>query len=645
MSSGPSSVDPARIPTAGSGSPVPSLDRLREALRAPETPLTFPATTAAAAQRVRDLVHAERFSEARYVLRHSDGRDAAPEERLALQRAAALLAVRSGDSAATAEAFAGIVETLVAAGFGDQARACAQVLGDRMDARARSRSARALRQESERTAASGGEPGMTPARSVIAHAETARSVGGRRRGNEPSLCPALLAVVGGIEVPPDPSAAPRRELMRLREAVRAVPEVSAALIDDPAPLLAGRLALLCEGAGLRADALGLALDVLELIAERESRAGGYRDPERVRTTAHAILSRSLLESDPLTAVEHGLLALESVSEVDDPPLRVGLATALLQALMAAGLEEHSSFTAGRLLGLQRSLRRDSHRIAPLIAVGAQRVRAQRYDAARVPLLEAQRLAREARDRLASLEASRLLALLSQETGEADAALAHLRRTAADAAWAADDLLVSTADRNRYVRDELNANALVLRYALESGDRRAAEQAARAIIRRTGPGEATLQLGAPLRWDHEVDARVGALLAAGIGLRDGAPEVSENDYDRRRQEAMEAIGRVPDGHEERARYWGTYLEDRHARMLAERGDLRRAVRAAHRSRGGWAALGRAEDQESLEREIAAWNDALAQEDAAAAEAEDPATEAAGGAAGGQPRRRAVRRRRP
>ena len=129
--------------------------------------------------------------------------------------------------------------------------------------------------------------------------------------------------------------------------------------------------------------------------------------------------------------------------------------------------------------------------------------------------------------------------------------------------------------------------------MDLGRTGAVHVAAREIERRTRP-DAGGDLPAELLWDHLVDARMGVLIAAGDALVRGAEGVDEAGYERCRREALEAIGRMPEGHDERARYWAAYLDDRHAELLARRGEAGPARRAARRARDAYAALGREED---------------------------------------------------
>src|SRR5699024_2097524 len=192
-------------------------------------------------------------------------------------------------------------------------------------------------------------------------------------------------------------------------------------------------------------------------------------------------------------------ALEAMPEIEDPPLRIGLITALLQALMAVGATAHATFTAGRLLSLQRTLGREELRIAPLLAVTAQRLQAERLDAAWVPLEQARALAREHRDHRSLLEAARLAASLHERAGDHAASLGELQRLAAAARWLVDDLDTPREERSERLRTELSANALAMRRALDLGRPGAVHVAAREIERRTRP-DSGWDLPPELLWD-------------------------------------------------------------------------------------------------------------------------------------------------
>src|SRR5699024_5665563 len=192
---------------------------------------------------------------------------------------------------------------------------------------------------------------------------------------------------------------PHREVRRMQAALESLPAVREQILGEPEPLLRLRLAQALEGAGDHDAASTLALDVLEMLAPGEGQqpvAGA--DPERLATA-------------------QSLDAVQTIHGVDDPPLRIGLITDLLRALMQAGATAQASFTAGRLVSLQRTLRRDSLRIAPLLAVATQRMHAGRYEAAMVPLEQARAIARAQRDRYGSLEAARLAASVHDRAGD------------------------------------------------------------------------------------------------------------------------------------------------------------------------------------------------------------------------------------
>src|SRR5699024_12385510 len=108
--------------------------------------------------------------------------------------------------------------------------------------------------------------------------------------------------------------------------------------------------------------------------------------------------------------------------VRDRRRRRGLFSGLLRALVQAGATAQASSTAGRLVSLQRTLRRDALRIAPLLAVATQRMHAGRYEAAMVPLEQARAIARAQRDRYGSLEAARLAASVHDRAGDLRACL-------------------------------------------------------------------------------------------------------------------------------------------------------------------------------------------------------------------------------
>ena len=458
--------------------------------------------------------------------------------------------------------------------------------------------------------------------------------GGRRR-ESPAICPDCAAVVAGLAVDlPQPGADPVAEIQVLTQALEAAPRVREDFIEDPIAQLLVRRAQLLEIAGAPQAAVTDALDALELMEEAQVERGAAADrgtaadgqmtadgqvtadggmddgattgdDERLAVSAHCVLARTLVATHPALAAHHAVDALLGLREVDDPTLRVGLITDLLRALMAAGLTDQATFTAGRLLSLQRTLPREAQRTAPLLVVAAQRRAVGRFDAAMVPLEQARRIARSHRDREGTMEAARLAAAIHEATGNRDEAITELRQVAADARWLADDLATPPARRAELVRDELNAQALLMRYALDRADRHGADAAAAAILRRTRDDGGRPVAPAQVLWDHRVDALIGQMLAltlrpasavgpdaqtrsdadAGWGTVAPAssPDIPWQEYTQRRRAVQATIAQVPEGHEDRARYWSAYLEDHHAHLLAEHGHTRRAQRAAERAR--------------------------------------------------------------
>ena len=559
----------ASLPVPGddrAGRDLPGPEQLRLALRPAELPLAHPRDVGRAAARVSDLISAGRLDEARHLAGEFRRRPARPTERAALLRAA----LRAADSAQVESDAADLVSLYHRSGCTEQAAAVVQVLLER---------------------------------GPIAEAPSSR---GRRRGEAARASAPMLAVVRALEqsaLPgPDGGEAgtvdPRLAVARLRAALAALPQVREQLLEDPERELRLRLAQALEAVGDTSGATSQALDVLELTEQQAAETGtAPADPWRLDTGAHAVLARTLGRERPVPAVHHALEALGALADVEDPPLRIGLITSLLQALMAAGETDLAGLNAGRLLSLQRTVAQDRLRTGPLLAVAAQRVQAERYEEAWVPLEQARTLAREQRDHRCLLEAARLAASIHERTGDLASSLGELQRLAAVARWLVDDLDTPRAERSELLRTELNANSLAMRRALDLGRSGAVHVAAREIERRTRP-DAGWDLPPELLWDHLVDARVGALIAVGDALARGAEGVDAAGYETRRREALEAIGRMPEGHDARARYWAAYLDDRHAELLARRGETSAARRAARRARDAYAALGRDEDADRM-----------------------------------------------
>lgn len=574
------------------GSDLPVLDRLRVALRPAELPLPHPRDVREAAARVRDLTNAERAREARALVAQFRDRPAPPADRAALLRASLHAAALAGTAAERERDAADLVALLHRAGHPGQAVAVAEVL-------------------------LGDDAGSMPAAPSSSAAQPA-TPRGRRRGAALRPSAEMLTVIRALEGPTrtrrrGPAPSPARAAAGLRAALGALPAVRDELLEDPERELRLRLAQTLEALGDLSGATTLALDVLDL-EEDAAASDGEEDPLRSAAGAHAVLARVLGQERPVQAADHAVQALETLQRVEDPPLRIALITALLQAQMAAGDTERAGFTAGRLLSLQRTLGRDEQRIAPLLAVAAQRVQAGRLDAARVPLGQAHALAQEHRDRRARLETARLEASLHEREGDLAASLGALQRMAAAARWLVDDLDTPRAERAEMLRTELSANALALRRALDLGRTGAVHVAAAEIERRARPGAAE-DLPPELVWDHLVDARTALLIADGDALARGADGVDAVGYEARRRAVLEAIGQMPPGHDERARYWAAYLDDRHAHLQAERGEHVAALRAARRARDAYAALGMVEDADRVAALLTAQADETPTDEAA------------------------------
>lgn len=557
---------------------VPDMDELRVALRPPELPLPAPRTLLEAAHRVRDLTHAERLREASALAAAASELPGTAAD--AAQLAAAHLTVLAaiGTDEQIDQAAAELAGATRRAGHGAQAEAVVSVLAER---------------------------------GVVRLPQPRR---GRRHLQDAGIAPELLAVVRALDLPThvrrgrdaDADAAqveatedPRRRLREVRAALDALESVRDQVLGDVRPVLELRCAQALEALGRGSQAVTAALDALEHLEEQQEHAG---DPHRVAVAARAVLARTLSASRPAEAVRHAVDALGMLHHTEDPPLRIGIITDLLNALVATGLEPHTSFTAGRLASLQRALRRDDLRIAPLLAVAAQRLRAQRPEAAEAVLAEVRRIARDLRDRHASLETARLAAMAREARGDARGALAQLRQVAADAHWLCDDLATPASQRGGLLRTELEAQALVMRRALDLGQTSLARSAARAVERRTRPDGGRPLLSAPLLWDHRVDARIGELVAVAAALAAGDGAVTPADIDRLDAEAAQVIELVPDGHAPRAAYWRAYLAEQRALARERADDGAGALEAAQEAVELWGAAIVAEQTEQLRQAV-------------------------------------------
>ena len=574
---------------------LPDLDQLRAALRRIELPLPPPRTVREAALRVADLMNSERFAEAGALVERFRRDPADPADQFLLLRTSLRGAQARADGEQIERDAAALLAVLTSSGHSEQAAATTALLREH---------AALLREH--------------------AAAEQPENAG------EATACPEMLEVIRTLERAAVPGSSaphrdgdgdgdgndddPRQRLTALLSALDALPVIRDRLLVDPESELRLHLAQALELIGDDAGATSAALDVLEIVDQEEVGADpGRGDPTRAATSAHAVLARTLGPERPVLAAHHALEALAALRETDDPPLRIGLITCLLQALMAAGATAQAGFTAGRLLSLQSTLDQDALRIAPLLAVTAQRLQAGRIDAAWVPLEQARYSARARRDHRSLLEVSRLAASLHERRGEQVGSLRELRSLAAEARWLANDLDTTSAAQDALIRTELDANALAMRRALDLGRMAAVRDAVEAIERRIRRVGRRSRLPAELLWDHRVDARAGLLIAVGAALAAGEPGADEAEYELRLSEARQVVAEAPPGHEARAAYWRTYLEDRHAHLLAERGDqapaqrapaLRaRALRAARRAREGWSELGQVEDVARLDALLA------------------------------------------
>lgn len=582
-------------PSLGAGlidaAEVVTQEELRDALRPPDLPLPFPATVLEAAHRVIDLTSQGRLRAA-LAISESYAHEPAPlTERVELMRAhaAALRADRRADEARAV--LREMVSLMAGAGYRDHALAI--VVLHRL------------------------------ARPSAGHGSASSSRGGGRRRlvppaslSEVEVDEAVLTVVRGLAHPvPSARSHPdacvlEAEEGRMLSALHAFPEAGERILGAPEPLLRLRLAQVLQLQERHEEAVEQALIVLGDLEERE-RHEGEGDVERSGTAAHAILAASLRDEDPRAAAGHAVTALRAMHDVDDPVRRVDLICELVQDLVLGDLPGHAAYATRRLSSLMRTLPDPSLRVQPLHVIAAERIAAGRPEQAREPLAEAARQARSGRDHRSLLRIHRLAAEGLRREGKAHEALESLRRAAAEARYLSDDLGAGADDRETFLRAELGLRADALRLALGAERPKDAAVEAHEILWRLDRTGGLSVLPREELWEHEVDARVGAMIAAALqeSLRpaDQVPSkrVAQRARARRaelRDEARRAIAAAPTGVEDRRRYWEVYLEDRDAAMLELLGDRAGALRAAERARDGWAELGEDEHRARVEQQI-------------------------------------------
>lgn len=613
---------PAEAPFMPGLSVPPTLDDLRAALRPPALPLPHPTTVLGAAHRILDLSEQGRHREARVLSRVFAHEPAPMAERIELLRASALARRAEGRDEEAEQILREMVSLIDGAGYREHAKAAMLELGlmtapapgdDDGGASAQGSVAAAdavpagapIAPHSATDAGSASGP-VAPAPSRPAPSRPAR---GRRRKDplaqvtEDDVDEAVLAVVQGLSRPIPPVSAHldestlEAEEWRMMTALEAYPEAASLILGDPDPLLRLRLAEVLVRRGRADEAVFQARTVLEELAEREGRRGTV-DVERSGTSAHTILAEALRDSAPALAASHAVVALIAMQDVDRPLPRIDLICELVEDLHRAGLRRETAFAARRLLSLLRTLPDPSDRVRALRVVAAERIHAGSPEEAIDLLAEARRIARADRDHRALLSIDRLSAEGLRLAGRPAEAIAALRRAATDARWLADDLGATRADRERFQRIELSVRGDVVRLALDVGLHDEAQGEAQGILVRLDRISGRPVLPASELWDHEVDARIGQMLAADLAAAarlDGerADKEAREEHARLRDEARRVIAAAPEGAQERRGFWEVYLADRETEMLDRLGLGMAALVAARTALAGWEARGEAE----------------------------------------------------
>lgn len=274
------------------------------------------------------------------------------------------------------------------------------------------------------------------------------------------------------------------------------------------------------------------------------------------------------------------------------------------------------------------IEQDFVRFHALTSVAIARLADSRPDDALVPAARARSLARQLGDLTGVWRAERIRAYAASAAGRAHSEEAAHREVAALARRLADDLSTTPSVRAEAALSELESRSVLARIALTSGRLALAEDQAVGMIDRAAKTRAAGDADPSALWEYEIDARVTRMIVAGLpesanaGRRKdvrthsargkrraagaeatGALTAGERAsvYDARRTEARTAIATAH--RRERALWWNTYVDDRHAYLLAANGRYARALRAAKRAHAGWVELGDADLAASSARDIA------------------------------------------
>ncbi len=273
----------------------------------------------------------------------------------------------------------------------------------------------------------------------------------------------------------------------------------------------------------------------------------------------------------------------------------------------------------------------------LIGIAAAHLAQSRPDDALLPAQRARSVARISRDVEGAWEAERIRAVAATASGRRHLERATHQEVAALARRIADDLATSPAVREETTISELESRSTLARILLTDDARTEANVQAQEMLDRVTKARRAGDAPEERLWEFEVDARLVRVIASGLPehssrqqrisateegaqpklgqgrgrRRAPAPDPSSSDlgrmspeYRRLRHEAMQAIARAPESMRHRAIWWNTYLEDRHAILLAANGEQKHALRVAKRANRGWEELGETEHAERIEEQIRA-----------------------------------------
>lgn len=308
-------------------------------------------------------------------------------------------------------------------------------------------------------------------------------------------------------------------------------------------------------------------------------------------------------------------------ELLPPEVFAELTITYIRANLEAGKVDAARAAASSLAARINELTLDHVRFHALYSLALTHLTTGQPDEALIPAGRARSLARQLGDLTGVWRAERIRAHAASLQGRSHAEESAHREVAALARRLADDLTTDTDVRQHAALSELESRSVLVRVGLSAGRFAFVEDHAMGILDRVRKARESGDAPARDLWEYEVDARVARMIVAGIpdtnssGRRRATTHTHERGrhracnedsatltltseerrsaYDMRRREARAAVAAAPDTARDKALWWNTYVDDRHAYLLAAHGRYARALRVATRAKAHWEELGESE----------------------------------------------------